>query len=72
MELGWSFGGSGFIGADTMVRGHFSIFFSDSYVGNFVSYLVVVVKSLCELYVVMVSDLVIARMNMVTVLDWIT
>ena len=51
MELGWSFGGSGFIGADAMVRGHLSIFCSDSYVINFVSYLVVVVTSLRELYV---------------------
>ena len=42
MELWWSFGGSGFIGADAMVRGHFSILCSDSYVVNFVSYLVVV------------------------------
>ena len=42
MELGWSFGGSGIIGADAMVQGHFSIFCSDSYVVNFVSYLVVV------------------------------
>ena len=42
MELWWSFGGSGFIRADAMVRGHFSIFCSDSYVVNFVSYLVVV------------------------------
>ena len=46
MELGWSFGGSGFIEADAMVRGHFSIFCSDAYVVNFVSNLVVVVTSL--------------------------
>ena len=50
MELGWSFGGSGIIGADAMVRGHFSIFCSDSYVVNFVPYLVVVVTSLRKLY----------------------
>ena len=50
MELGWSFGGSGFIGADAMVRGHFSISCSDSYVVNSVSYLVVVMTSLRELY----------------------
>ena len=50
MVLEWSFGGSGFIGGDAMlVRGHFLIFCSDSYVVNFVPYLVVVVTSLRKL-----------------------
>ena len=50
MELRWSFGGSGIIGADAMVRGHFPILCSDSYVVNFASYLVVVVTSLRKLW----------------------
>ena len=50
MELGLSFGGFGFIGADAMIQGHFSIFCSDSYVVIFLSYLVVVVTSLRELW----------------------
>ena len=34
MVVGWSFGGSVFIEADAMVRGHFLICCSDSYVVN--------------------------------------
>ena len=49
MVLEWSFGGSGFNGADAMVRGHFSIFCGNSYVVNFVSCLVVGVTGLREL-----------------------
>ena len=49
MVLWWSFGGAGFIGADDMVRGHFLLSFRDSYVVNVLSYLVVVVASLCKL-----------------------
>ena len=56
MVLEWSFGGSGFIGADAMVRGHFSIFCSDSYVVNFVSYLVVGVTNLRELDILDIRD----------------
>ena len=50
MVLEWSFGGSGFKEADAMVRAHFSISCSNSYVDNFVSYLVVGVTSLRELW----------------------
>ena len=50
MELGWSFGGSGIIGADAMVRGHFSIFCSDSYVVNLYHIWWLWLTSLRELY----------------------
>ena len=49
MMLQWSLGGAGFIGTDTMVRGHFLLFCTDSCITKFTSYMVVVVTSLHEL-----------------------
>ena len=56
-----SLGRADFIRADTMVRGHFLLLCTDSYVVKFVPYLVVVATSLCELWQIRSSGRMLGR-----------